>query len=349
MPNSLDLMQMLRWKRPAGSEREDKFVRTYIDPVPGMEADNYGNRWLIHKTSRTLISVHTDTVHRNSGMQQVVANALGVVSVAESCKQQVRDEPTIAELLRGMGLGGGKKIHGPKSRRVYVDDETKSHCLGADDTAGVYAALRMIEAKVPVSFVFHRDEETGGRGSSWVAGLYEDWLSETFDRCVALDRRGTKDVIISQWGDQCCSLEFAFALCGALGMGHSPAAGVFTDSANYMHLIPECSNISIGYMNEHSPGETLDTRYLEELIGRLCAVEWDKLPTVRDPNDTWTPNSTMVSAGGGMARSDGWGDGWMEGCMAKDMMDMGMEEEMTEEEWERAMLEEELEEKERKG
>lgn len=352
-----DLLSMLRWKRPAGSEHEDKFVQRFIDTVPGMEPDNYGNRWLLHATSRTLISVHTDTVHRNSGMQTVTANALGVVSLAESCKPEPRI-PLIDGNKGGKKTKSGNQLlkwAAEQSRwSRYMDEPFASHCLGADDTAGVYAALRMIEAKVPVSFVFHRDEEIGGKGSAWVAENYGEWLEAAFDRCIALDRRGTKDVIISQRGGECCSIEFAVTLGKALGMGHKPAAGVFTDSANYMGLIPECSNISIGYMHEHTTGEKLDTLYLEALIERLCAVDWDTLPVERDPYavDTgmgmgmsfmWPAGQLRESKYTG--RSDGWGREEEEEedyRISQMLADMGIgEEELSGEEWERMMEEEE--------
>lgn len=239
-----DLLEMLTFRRPANGKTEQEFIKMYIDSVPGMSVDEYGNRWFLHDGSRTLISVHTDTVHRMDGKQRLQERA-GIVSL--SAREKV------------------------------------SNCLGADDTAGIYAALRMIEYGVPVSFVFHRSEEIGGLGSSWVADNYDDWLAETFDRCVALDRRGTQDVITSQYGVRCCSDKFALALARQLKMGHKPASGVFTDSANYMHLIPECSNVSIGYAKEHTALETLDVDYLERLIERLCAVKWDKLPTEHLP------------------------------------------------------------------
>ncbi len=67
-------------------------------------------------------------------------------------------------------------------------------------------------------------------------------------------------------------------------MRHAPAEGIFTDSANYAHLIPESSNISVGYENEHTSAETLDSIYLERLIERLALVDWTGITIARDPN-----------------------------------------------------------------
>jgi hypothetical protein len=146
----------------------------------------------------------------------------------------------------------------------------------------------MIAAGVKATFVFHRAEESGGCGSRWLATHYPDWIGQ-FDVCLALDRRGTSDIIVSQsWGTS-ASDEFAWSLADQLDMDHAPADGIFTDSANYVDLIPECSNISVGYQNEHTRAETLNSDYLERLIDKLIAVDWTALQVARDPlaEDDW--------------------------------------------------------------
>lgn len=248
--NKQDLLEMLTYKRPAWSPTEREFIGRYLDSVPGMEVDGFGNRIHYQTKSRVMISCHTDTVHREGGRQLV----------------RTRD------------------------RIVKLPHNSKSNCLGADCTAGVYAALRMIEAGVKACFVFHRAEEVGGLGSQWLADEHPDWV-EQFDICLALDRRGTKDIIVDQCGG-CASHEFAWSLGEALGMGHRPAQGIFTDSANYVELIPECSNISVGYENEHRPNESLDVVYLEKLIEGLVGVDWDSIAVVRDPRPKWAGDWT---------------------------------------------------------
>lgn len=238
----LDLFKMLTYCRPARSATEEEFIHRYIDSVPDMTRDAYGNRILECPGSKVMISCHTDTVHKNPGKQHL-------------------------------------RVVGPI---VDLSLTSKSNCLGADDTAGVYAALRMIRAGVKATFVFHRDEEIGGKGSRWLAANYPDWIGK-FDICLALDRRGTTDIITSQSWAKCASDEFAWSLAEQLGMGHSPAEGIFTDSANYVDLIPECSNISVGYQHEHTGFESLNVHYLECLIDRLVKVDWTALDIVRDP------------------------------------------------------------------
>jgi hypothetical protein len=61
--------------------------------------------------------------------------------------------------------------------------------------------------------------------------------------------------------------------------------GVYTDTAEYMDIIPECLNISIGYDSEHSHFETLDTNHVFALRDAICALDWDAISLVveRDP------------------------------------------------------------------
>lgn len=249
------IRKMLSYRRPHNSDSESEFITRYLDSIPGMYADGYGNRILISEGSKVMISCHTDSVHTKAGFQKLSISKSGVVSLASY--------------------------------------ELTSNCLGADDCAGMYAALRMIEAGVKATFVFHRNEERGGHGSTWLAHNYPGWCA-AFDVCLALDRRGTKDVIVTQSWGKCASDEFALGLASQLGLGHKPADGIFTDSANYVDLIPECSNISIGYQREHTSFETLDLNYLEYVIQRLIAVNWDEVPIARTPGDNgYNPHDDM--------------------------------------------------------
>lgn len=238
------LKQMLSYRRPAWSKTEEAFIKSFIDPIPGVYSDGFGNRLLVHPSSKVIISCHTDTVHNLEGMQ-VVAQ---------------------------------------EDEWLSLPNKTRSNCLGADDTAGVFAALQMIKAGVPATYIFHRAEEIGGRGSRWLAERHGDWLSG-YDICLALDRRGTSDIITSQSVGDTASDEFAESLANELAMGHSANWGTFTDSANYSKFIPECSNLSIGYENEHSRAECLNVEYLEQVIDALIKVNWDALTIARDPNE----------------------------------------------------------------
>ena len=182
--------------------------------------------------------------------------------------------------------GGKQKLAAWRGELIPLSNNAE--CLGADDGAGVYTALKMIEAKVPALYVFHRQEEIGGNGSQWIADSNPEFL-KGIKRCISLDRRGSTDIITHQFMGRTASDEFAVALAELLGMGHKPSdKGLFTDSANYVALIPECTNLAIGYNNEHSSLESLDVDYLDRLIDRLCKVDLESLLTVREPMGAWS-------------------------------------------------------------
>lgn len=164
--------------------------------------------------------------------------------------------------------------------------------LGADNKIGVALMIKMIYKKIPGFYLFHAGEEKGGIGSRGLAAFEENCRktknSSCFpivaERAIAFDRRAQCSVITHQGSNRTCSEEFAIALCEQLDMKHLPDdGGSFTDTKSYYKLIPECTNISAGYLCEHTRSESLDMAYAEKLFERICAVDWESLPTKRNP------------------------------------------------------------------
>lgn len=161
--------------------------------------------------------------------------------------------------------------------------------LGADDGAGVAMLMHLMHAGVPGHYVFTRGEECGGVGAKALAD--DDRFLRRFDRAIAFDRRGTTSVITHQGYGRCCSDAFAEALSSQL-MAHCDElmympddTGVYTDTAEFTGLIPECTNISIGYQREHSHEEAQSILHLQALAEACMQIQWDELPTVRAPNE----------------------------------------------------------------
>lgn len=182
--------------------------------------------------------------------------------------------------------------------RVRIDGKfwrADGAALGADDGAGVALLAHLIRNEVPGYYIFFRGEECGGIGSS---GLYEhdSTFFQAFDRAIAFDRAGYSDVITHQGGTRCCSDKFAHALSAALTPDDFSLAfvpndgGVYTDTAEFVDTIPECTNVSVGYFSQHSDREYQDIDFLQKLAVQLLRVQWDELPTDRDPRvyeDRW--------------------------------------------------------------
>ena len=243
----LDLFERaISIKRDAGTPSEMRFVAYLAERFEPTMIDEAGNLHFDRRGSNcsTLFVAHTDTIVHHKG------------SVNEWEK-----DPEGYYLAKG-------------------------DTLGADDAAGICILGHLMDMEVPGYYIFFRGEEKGGTGSRYLAKEHEELCLE-FDRAIAFDRRGYSDVITHQAGGRCASEAFAEALSDELnseGLLYMPCdGGIFTDTANLMDLIPECTNVSVGYDMEHSDKEQQNGDYLMELGAALARVDWENLPTERDP------------------------------------------------------------------
>jgi hypothetical protein len=82
-------------------------------------------------------------------------------------------------------------------------------------------------------------------------------------------------------GVQCCSNEFGKELCDALSTNSLSfkldPTGIFTDSASFIDIIPECTNVSVGYFNEHTVQEIQNMTFLENLCKAVVSCDWKSL------------------------------------------------------------------------
>lgn len=238
---------MLSYKRPHSSPTEKEFNEHFLDSIPGMESDDFGNRFLIiGQNPTTVFTAHVDTVHAKDGRQQIV--------------------------------------YDKTMQTVYKDD---GQCLGADNAAGIFCLLHLIHAGIPGLYLFCRGEERGRLGSKWIADKKPEILKD-IQRAIAFDRRDTCSIITKQCGRTCCSPEFSAALATALQplkLRDDPT-GAYTDTASFMGMIPECTNISVGYDHEHTKDEIQDLEHLKALTQAIVNVNWETLPTKRDPKAT---------------------------------------------------------------
>jgi len=170
--------------------------------------------------------------------------------------------------------------------------------LGADDKAGMTVMLYMIKKEVPGLYYFFIGEERGCVGSSRVSRIWKDTnFSNYITKCVSFDRRGTDSVITEQFYGDCCSLEFAKELSKRLNsvdssFNYSPdPTGIYTDSAQFTDLIPEGTNISVGYYSEHTTSESQDIEHLSKLCEAVCKIDWETLPIVREPGFSYSSYS----------------------------------------------------------
>lgn len=271
VPKEVDktLVRILEWRRPFQSDHEVAFMqwlrdeikeRGYVPSVESMGCLVVRVPMLGGARSTTLFSCHTDTVHSQSKERQQ------------------------------------KLVYDAEMGYIYLDSKAeyahsdKPNCLGADDGVGVWIMLEMIRAKVPGTYIFHRGEERGGVGANAMLRERRALLAE-HQIAVAFDRPRTNEVITHQGGQRCCSEKFAQALAKALndansGFDYKPSSGgVFTDTKVYRGVIEECTNLGVGYENQHGPDELLDYAHAVALRNAACVIKWEALPVDRDPEE----------------------------------------------------------------
>jgi len=245
-----DLKFAVSLKRPHKGNGVTKLCDYILNRVENKKpfVDYIGN---IHVNNRkygqnniTLFTSHVDTVHREDGQNYFTIN------------------------------GGVMKANGD--------------VLGADDAAGVSILLHMLDNDIPGYYIFFQGEEKGGIGSGWLADNRRELLSQ-FKIAVAFDRRSTYSIITEQMCTMTASNLFAEALANQLNMLDDSFmyvpdnTGIYTDTAEFEGIIPECTNISVGYLNEHSSQESLDLNHFKKLAKAVLKIEWDDLPVERDP------------------------------------------------------------------
>lgn len=245
------LERALSRKRPHNSFEVSTFTSWLFDNLPTdlrsfCFTDKAGNLHVDNRfgKSKTLFIAHVDTVHRDTGVNKI--------------------------------------------RKTQTHWYADGAPLGADDGAGCAMLMHLIHAGVHGYYIFSQGEECGGIGAKHLADKHADLLKQ-FDRAIAFDRRGIDSVISHQGMGRCASDKFCDALASALNehndnLMYSPDdTGVYTDTAEFTDIIPECTNISVGYYNEHGERENLDIVHFAALAVAASKVDWEALPVDRDP------------------------------------------------------------------
>jgi hypothetical protein len=167
---------------------------------------------------------------------------------------------------------------------------TGDECLGADCTTGIYIILSMIAAGVKGAYVIHSSEESGCLGSQALVNDLPLWL-DNIDACISFDRKGYDSIITHQMGSRTASDAFAASLEAILDLGFkADPTGSYTDSNEYRHIVPECTNLSVGYFSQHTSAECQDLAFVEMLISALIKADWSKLVFKRNPKEVTYDN-----------------------------------------------------------
>lgn len=167
--------------------------------------------------------------------------------------------------------------------------------LGADDKVGVAIMCMMIRAGVPGSYAFFTGEEVGCTGSKRAAASISDSIDDAaadssgYRAVISLDRRGEDSFVTHQLGNRCCGQPWAEAMC-ALIKKHSrgkvdlkpDSGGVYTDSRSFVDLVDQCTNISVGYLDQHGTSERANVRFAYDLcLALISLVRGEGVPDIK--------------------------------------------------------------------
>lgn len=134
--------------------------------------------------------------------------------------------------------------------------------LGADDRAGVFSILKILQTGLRPSVIFTTEEEVGGIGAMKLVETYIKPLSK-INYIVELDRQGYDDCVFYD----CDNPEFEKWI---EGFGFKTQRGSFSDICD---ICPKWGvagvNLSVGYFNEHSYAELLHVPTMFETIEKV--------------------------------------------------------------------------------
>lgn len=153
--------------------------------------------------------------------------------------------------------------------------------LGADDRAGVFAIMKIVQDGYRPHVILTTDEERGGIGASILAKVYRKPPFE-MKYMIELDRQGACDCVFYE----CANNAFEKYIND---FGYITAWGTFSDISVFG---PEWKvaavNLSIGYVREHSTSETLFVNAMYSTIDKVKkmldkADEADAYEYIPDP------------------------------------------------------------------
>lgn len=137
--------------------------------------------------------------------------------------------------------------------------------LGADDRAGIFAILKIIDDGYRPYVLFTNDEEIGCIGArKFTDRITADELTIDVNFMIELDRKGRKDAVFYD----CDNRKFTKFI---ESFGFVKSYGSFTDICVVAPVVGVASvNLSVGYYQQHSKFEIL---LLDELMGTITKVK----------------------------------------------------------------------------
>lgn len=164
-------------------------------------------------------------------------------------------------------------VHKELPTKIFCDSQNKviwsPQGLGADDRAGVYAIIEIVQRGLRPHIILTTDEETGGIGASVLVQQYPD-PPFPINFIIELDRRGKNDSVYYD----CNNEEFEKYINQ---FGFKTAWGTFTDISIIAPTWRIAAvNLSVGYYKEHTLAEYLMYEELDKTIEKVIDILKDE-------------------------------------------------------------------------
>lgn len=156
-------------------------------------------------------------------------------------------------------------FHKP-AEHIYYDREENviwsPEGLGADDRAGIFGIIKILQSGRRPSVILTTDEEKGGLGAYALCKQVPQPFTE-LKYLIELDRRGSNDCVFYE----CDNKDFETYVNS---FGFKSAWGTFSDISTICEKWKIAGvNLSIGYFDEHNKYETLFPLYMLNTITRV--------------------------------------------------------------------------------
>lgn len=173
---------------------------------------------------------------------------------------------------------------------IYFDPKAhimwSPQLLGADDRAGVYAITEIVQEGYRPSVILTTAEESGCLGALYLAEEHPECPIKNLKALIQLDRQGKNDSVYYE----CDNKRFKKFINS---YGFNTAQGSFSDISVLGPAYQIAAvNLSVGYLDEHNPIETLNIKWLSETIEKVkrIIVDIDSYPAFEYVRAENSPN-----------------------------------------------------------
>lgn len=161
-------------------------------------------------------------------------------------------------------------VHADKSSKEIYYDSTKGVLwspdgLGADDRAGIFSIIQILEKGYRPTVILTTDEEIGALGAVALIEAFPKPITK-LKYIIELDRRGSYDCVFYD----CENPEFS---------EYVETFGFLTEWGSFSDISEICPawgiagvNLSIGYQNEHTKYELLRVSWMKSTIKKVCKM-----------------------------------------------------------------------------